>query len=204
MKKYSNSKLFSHILIFALVLLIAVGATFSWYNRPEPSSAGSGNLLTYNQTGNINGEGGSIQTYAGTNDNGKITYSTEELSVSADSISTEPGALNYFKTVITNGASSGDSMVSVYLENFRYSSSLGDSVHIGIIQPEKTYKKYSAVLSGSEYKADSICLEDNIPLKGYNAEAGTGTVEIYWFVEVDKNVTESGSIQLGTMHLVYN
>lgn len=198
MKKKDDSKLFSHLLIFVLVLIIAVGATFSWYNRSVVSKAGTGNLLTYEQTGSVNGEGGSIQTYAGTNDNGKITYSTEELSVSSDAVSTEPGALNYFKTVITNGESSGDSIVSVYLENFSYSNSLGESVYIGILQPEKTYKNYSATLSDSEYKVNSICLEDNIPI------SKSGTVEIYWFVEVGKDVTQNGSIQLGTMHLVYN
>lgn len=198
MKKHSNAKLFSHILILALVLLIAVGATFSWYNRTVTSSAGSGDLLTYNQTGNVSGEGGTIKTYAGTSDNGKITYSTEELSTASGTVSTEPGALNYFKTVITNGETSGDSMVSVYLENFSYSSSLGDSVHIGIIQPEKTYKQFDATLSGSNYNISSVCLEDNIPLKK------GGSTEVYWFVEIDSDVTTSGSIQLDTMHLVYN
>lgn len=198
MKKHSNAKLFSHILILSLVLLIAVGATFSWYNRSVTPSAGSGDLLTYNQTGNINGEGGTIKTYAGTSDNGKITYSSDELSTASGTVSTEPGALNYFKTVITNGETSGDSMVSVYLENFSYSSSLGDSVHIGIIQPEKTYKQFDAKLSGSVYKVSSVCLEDNIPLKK------GGTTEIYWFIEIDSDVNDAGSITLDTMHLVYN
>ncbi|MEE1318160.1 MAG: hypothetical protein UHD05_01485 [Ruminococcus sp.] len=203
MKKHGNAKLFSHILILALVLIIAVGATFSWYNRTVTSSAGSGDLLTYEQTGNINGEGGTIKTYAGTSDNGKITYSSEELSTASDTISTEPNAVNYFKTVITNVGDNDealeDSIVSVYLEDFSYSSSLGkSSVHIGIIQPEKTYKEYNATLSGSDYMVDNICLEDNIPL------AKGGTTEIYWFVEIDKNVATSGDVKLGTMHLVYN
>ena len=198
MKKHiNNPKLISHILILALALSIAVVATFSWYNR-STSSAGEGNSFKYTQSGNINGKGGTVTTYAGTSDNGKITYSTESLTSGSDALSTEPGALNYFKTVITDESSSGDSLVSLYLRDFTYSSSMGESIHIGLIQPEKTYKQYTATVSGDNCVIDSICLEDNIFIqKG-------GTVEVYWFVEVDGSYDGTGSIELGNLHLVYN
>lgn len=200
MKKHiNNPKLISHILILALALSIAVVATFSWYNR-STSSAGEGNSFKYTQSGNINGEGGTVTTYAGTSDNGKITYSTEPLTLSSGALSAEPGSLNYFKTVIEDKSTvgAGDSLVSLYLENFTYSSSMEESIHIGIIQPEKTYKQYTATVSGDNCVIDSICLEDNIFIEN------NGTVEVYWFVEVDGSYDGTGSIDLGNLHLVYN
>lgn len=197
MKKQSrNTKLLSHILILSLVMIIAVTATFSWYNRSVSSDGETGNMLKYSQSGNVNGEGGTIKTYAGTNDNGKVTYSDKELSTSSDALTSKPGAINYFKTVIT---SMTDSTVSVYLENFSYERSLGSgNVKIGIIQPEKTYKSFSTTASGSAYNVSRICLEDNLMV------TSGGTIEIYWFVEVGSGTTGSGNITLGTMHLVYN
>lgn len=198
MKKHiSNPKLISHILILLLALSIAVVATFSWYNR-STSTAGDGNRFTYTQSGNINGKGGSVATYAGTSDNGKVTYSTELLTSTAGTLSTEPGALNYFKTVITDESTSGDSLVSLYLKDFTYSSTMGESIHIGLIQPEKTYKQYTATTSGSNCVIDSICLEDNIFIEN------GGTVEVYWFVEIDAEYDGTGSMELGNLHLVYN
>ena len=103
-KRISNPKLISHILILALALSIAVVATFSWYNRSE-ATAGEGNSFKYTQSGNINGKGGTVTTYAGTSDNGKITYSAESLTSGSGALSTQPGALNYFKNVITDESS---------------------------------------------------------------------------------------------------
>lgn len=197
MKKIiSNPKILSRILVLLLVLSIAVVATFSWYNRTA-SNAGEGNKFSYTQSGKINGDGGSIATYVGTNDNGKITYSTTPLSTSNDVISTEPGAVNYFKTVVTDN-SNADSLISVYLENFTYSSSMNSSIHIGLTNPEKTYKEFDATLTGGSYVIKSLCLEDNVPI------AKGGTVEIYWFIKVDENFSGTGSITLGNLHLVYN
>lgn len=193
MKKHNKLSFISHILILALVLVIAVGATFSWYSRTG-SSAGVGRLFEYTQSGNVNGKGGTLATYVGTNNNGVITYSTEELTKTGASVTTEPGSLNYFKTVITDEGSEGDSMVSVYLEDFTFSSGMGNSIRIGLTQPEKTYKQFSSTST----TIDSVCLEDNIFIKE------GGTVEIYWFIEIDSSYTGNGTINLGTIHLVYS
>lgn len=195
-KQNTNIKLFSHILILSFVMIIAVTATFSWYDRSVSTGGETGNVLKYSQSGNVNGEGGTIKTYAGTNNNGKVTYLDKELSTSSVALTSAPGAINYFKTVIT---SMTDSTVSVYLENFSYAKSLGSgNVKIGIIQPEKTYKSFSTTPSESAYNISKICLEDNLMVKS------GGTIEIYWFVEVGSGTTGSGNINLGTMHLVYN
>lgn len=196
-KRISNPKLISHILLLALVMSIAVVATFSWYNRSVTPSAGEGKKFTYTQSGNVNGAGGTVTTYAGTSDNGVITYSTEAVSTTG-AVTTEPGKLSYFKTVITDESSEGDSLVSVYLENFTYSSSMGNAIHIGLTEPEKTYKPISATTSGGNCVVESICLEDNIFV-----EKG-GTVEIYWFVQIDGSYSGNGTIDLGNLHLVYN
>ena len=195
-KSRSNLKVLSHIAVLALVLVIAVVATFSWYNRSTVTETGY--LLKYSQSGNVNGSGGEIHTYAGTNNDGVVTYSTTEVSETSGGISTEPGSVNYFKTVITDESNTGESMVSLYLEGLSYTKSLGNSVKVGIIQPEKTYKKYTSTLSGNNYNASRICLIDNVYVEN------NGTVEVYWFIEINKNLTTTGSINLGTLHLVYN
>lgn len=202
-KQGKNLKLFSHILILSLVVIIAVAATFSWYNRSVPSG-GEGNLLKYSQSGKVNGNGCSIKTYAGTNDKGKVTYSDTELTASSEALTTAPGAINYFKTVIKSevtGSDAAEGTVSVYLENFSYDKTLGNgNVKIGIIQPEKTYKSFTTTSSssGDSYIASNICLEDNLMITSGN------TIEIYWFVQVGSSTVNEGNITLGTMHLVYN
>ena len=196
-KQGKNLKLFSHILILSLVVIIAVAATFSWYNRSVPSG-GEGNLLKYSQSGKVNGNGCSIKTYAGTDDKGKVTYSAVELNESSGALKTKPGAVNYFKTEIT---STVDGTVSVFLENFSYDKTLGNgNVKIGIIQPEKTYKSFTTTSSssGDSYIASNICLEDNLMITSGN------TIEIYWFVQVGSSTANEGNITLGTMHIVYN
>lgn len=195
-KAHGNARFVSHILILLLCVIIGVVATFSWYNRSTTQSLGTAGQLTYTQSGNISGNGCTVKTYAGTLVDGDISYSTEELS---SAITSEPGALSYFKTVLTDASNSPKSYVSVYLENFTYSQSLGaNSVHIGITQPEKTYKQFNATANGSNYVIDSLCLEDNIII-----DAGS-TIEIYWFVEIDGNAVVNGSISPGTLHVVYN
>lgn len=191
-KNNHNFKLVSHIAVLAMVVMLAVTATFSWYNRSASKSTSTGGVLNYERSGNINGAGGTLKTYIGTVTNGKITYTDNEA---VGNISAEPGTINYFKTVITDN-SSGDSLVSLYLENFK--TTLSNDVKIGIFKPEKTYKPL--VLQGiSEnfYNFKKISLIDNVPIK-----KGT-TTEIYWFVEISTTATTAGSINLGTLHLVY-
>lgn len=195
-KATGNARFVSHILILLLCVIIGVVATFSWYSRSTQESLGTAGLLTYTQSGNISGNGCTVETFAGTIVDGDVSYSTEPLSTE---ITSEPGALNYFKTVLTDVSNAPQSYVSVYLENFTYSQSLGEnSVHIGITQPEKTYKQFNATASGSDYTIGSLCLEDNIIITSGN------TIEIYWFVEIDGNAVTNGSISPGTLHIVYN
>lgn len=192
--KRSNLRVISHIAVLMLVLVIAVVSTFSWYNRSTASQEGK--LLKYSQSGNISGKGGTIQTFVGTNNNGVISYDTD-ISTMA-SVSTEPGAVNYFKTVITDETNSGDAVVSLYIENMKFSSMGNSTVKIGISQPEKTYKSYSGSYSGGKYNVDRICLIDNLYVKNQTV------TEVYWFVEINKSFSGNGSIELGSLHLVYN
>lgn len=196
-KSEQKSKMISHILIMAMTLIMAVAATFSWLPRNSAASLGTGNMLKYTQSGEINGSGGEVHTYAGTNDNGVITYSATELS--SDSVTAAPGKVNYFKTVIQDNTTNGNkSVVSVYLENLKFSTDMGNAFHIGLTEPEKTYKSFNATAQGEYNVISSLCLEDNIIIQ--NGDAW----EIYWFISVDGNYSGNGTIVLDTMHLVYN
>ena len=196
-KSEQKSKMISHILIMAMTLIMAVAATFSWLPRNPAASLGKGNMLNYTQSGEINGSGGVVHTYAGTNDNGVITYSATELS--SDSVTAAPGKVNYFKTVIQDNTTNGNkSVVSVYLENLKFSTDMGNAFHIGLTEPEKTYKSFKTTAQGEYNVISSLCLEDNIIIqKGADWE-------IYWFISVDGNYSGNGTIVLDTMHLVYN
>ncbi len=196
-KSEQKSKMISHILIMAMTLIMAVAATFSWLPRNPAASLGTGNMLKYTQSGEINGSGGEVHTYAGTNDNGVITYSATELS--SDSVTAAPGKVNYFKTVIQDNTTNGNkSVVSVYLKNLKFSTDMGNAFHIGLTEPEKTYKRFNATAQGEYNVISSLCLEDNIIIQ--NGDAW----EIYWFISVDGNYSGNGNIVLDTMHLVYN
>lgn len=196
-KSEKKSKMISHILIMAMTLIMAVAATFSWLPRNPAASLGTGNMLKYTQSGEINGSGGEVHTYAGTNDNGVITYSDTELS--SDSVTAAPGKVNYFKTVIQDNTTNGNkSVVSVYLENLKFSTDMGDAFHIGLTEPEKTYKSFKTTAQGEYNVIVSLCLEDNIIIQNGD------DWEIYWFISVDGNYSGNGTIVLDTMHLVYN
>lgn len=196
-KSEQKSKMISHILIMAMTLIMAVAATFSWLPRNPAASLGKGNMLKYTQSGEINGSGGEVHTYAGTNDNGVITYSATELS--SDSVTAAPGKVNYFKTVIQDNTTNGNkSVVSVYLENLKFSTDMGNAFHIGLTEPEKTYKSFKTTAQGEYNVISSLCLEDNIIIQNGD------DWEIYWFISVDGNYSGNGTIVLDTMHLVYN
>lgn len=196
-KSEQKSKMISHILIMAMTLIMAVAATFSWLPRNSAASLGKGNMLKYTQSGEINGSGGVVHTYAGTNDNGVITYSATELS--SDSVTAAPGKVNYFKTVIQDNTTNGNkSVVSVYLENLKFSTDMGNAFHIGLTEPEKTYKSFKTTAQGEYNVISSLCLEDNIIIQNGD------DWEIYWFISVDGNYSGNGTIVLDTMHLVYN
>lgn len=196
-KSEQKSKMISHILIMAMTLIMAVAATFSWLPRNPAASLGKGNMLKYTQSGEINGSGGVVHTYAGTNDNGVITYSATELS--SDSVTAAPGKVNYFKTVIQDNTTNGNkSVVSVYLENLKFSTDMGNAFHIGLTEPEKTYKSFKTTAQGEYNVISSLCLEDNIIIQNGD------DWEIYWFISVDGNYSGNGTIVLDTMHLVYN
>lgn len=195
-KKAVNAKMFSHILILFMCVIIAVVATFSWYSRSSIESLGTAGALSYSQSGNITGNGCTAQTFAGTYADGDVSYSSTELS---GSITSEPGSLSYFKTVITDQNSTAPkSVLSLYLENFTYSSSMGSSIHIGLTQPEKTYKQFTSTLTDGSYVIESLCLEDNIVI------TSGGEVTVYWFVQIDNSYSGDGSINLGNLHIVYN
>lgn len=188
-KAKGNLRFLSHILVFSLCLIIAVAATFAWYNRSTLASVGTAGKLTYSQSGNVSGEGCQLKTYIGTDNDGEITYDTELTDIHA--LTTQPGAVNYFRTVITDVSTSGNgSSLSVYLENLKYSTAMNGNVNVGLTAPEKTYKPVNS---------QQICLEDNIVIER------NGEITVDWFIELSSSYSSSaGEIQLGNMHIVYN
>ena len=192
MKKPGYSfKLFSHIAVLSLTVLIAVAATFSWYPRTIINYNESGNVLSYTNSGHINGSGATIQTFAGTNNRGVITYDSSATAT----LVAEPDSTLYFKTVITDqSTNTHSSMVSLYLQKISFTQNMRDYIHIGITSPEKTYR----LLETEDSRNYSATLEDNLSLP-----AG-GTKEVYWFVYVDSDLTSAGELNLGTLNLVYN
>ena len=151
------------------------------------------NLLTYEKTGSINYDTGdsTVVTYLGTVKNGELVYGETPVS-STDAVPVKAGTPTYFKTVITNNVTSVDSVISLYLSSLSWSSSLGNTIHIGIYGPEKTYTN----VTSSTQNAGRTCIEDNIV-----PEKNT-TVEVIWFVKSD--AAADGTVTLGSQYPVYN
>ncbi len=188
--------LISIILVVVMTATVLLVNTFSWYDRTEIKHDGETekyNLLTYNKSGKINYEVGdsSTVTYLGTVKNGDIVYGTDAISNTSQIDVTADGP-TYFKTVITNNDTSGDSVVSLYVDSLIWSENLGDTIHIGIMGPEKTYKD----LTSTAQNLGKTCIEDNIILS-----KGTA-VEIVWYVKSDAGV--DGTITVGAQYPVYN
>lgn len=196
--KDKNIKIFSHIFVLMLCAIIAISATFSWYSRQSAQSLSSGNELTYSQSGHISGNGCNVTTYVGENDNGKISYSATDISSGTTSLTAAPGKFIYFKTEIQDNSTALKSNISVYLENFSYTSPTNTAIKIGLTQPEKTYKSFTTTTDGSAYKISSIQIEDNLQV------AKGSTTIVYWFIEFADNATTGTSATLGNIHIVYN
>ena len=197
-----NLRVISHIAVLILATILVVGSTASWYDR-TPTSPGITNKLTYSQTANINnGSDILIETYVGTNDNGIVTYDT--TLASSDNIVAEPGAVNYFKTVLTDQSNDGDSIVSLYLKSLTCSNLSDGDIHIGILGPEKTYKSYDGNFVDGKYIVNTICIEDNVLVENNTSTANPKTTEIYWFVETNVSADKKGSLTLGDLYIAAN
>lgn len=172
--------------LLMLALLITVTSTFSWY--PRTSSTTSATLkLNYERTDQVSGIGTkTVKTYLGTQSNGHVTYAATELAANS-AVPVNNDKIYYFKTVITDTSSVGDSVISLYLDKITASVS---SIQIGLTSPEKTYK--TATLTGGS--VSNYCLEDNIII------SSQGSVEIYWFIKY----TGSLSFTLGNFYYVNN
>ncbi len=184
MKKEKRSfRLISQIIILVLIVVMGIGTTSSWYNRTQNSNQ-TGAILSYEQTGVVNGTGCTTETFLGTDDNGVVDYSdtkqTEAVTVAA-------GTTVHFETVISNKSNRGAATVSLYLK----SSAQSYAAYIGVRELEKTYKPFTGISSGGSYY---ICIEDNIPVKNNSTSA------VYWFVKSDAALT----IDPNNLYVVYN
>ena len=192
-KKRSLYKLISHLIMLMLVLTMATGSTFSWYNRNQGEGQ-TGKLLSYAQTGKVNNafsKSRTVQTYAGTNNNGQIVYSDTAVS---GTVNVPAGEVCYFKTVIQDNAGVGDSIVSLYIKSITVSQSISNTIYIGLVGYEKTYEQFRS----SNYVYNNLCIEDNIYL------VNNGTVEVCWFIKSGENFNSDGTVTLDTQYLVYN
>lgn len=177
MKRGSNIfRLFSHIFVIVLVLIMSVAFTFSWY-APKITES-TGNELDYKINGKTNKiEGCSIKTYGSTNDNGIIKYLDVELT---DFKATIPSGGNsvYYRTVISNN-NTGDALVSLYTNGVK-----GDAF-IGVYSPEKTYEKPSGT---------PFCIADNIVIPN------AGSVTVYWYI----SGAEGATVEFEDLFVAYN
>ncbi len=180
-------KVISYAAVLVLVLVLVVGTTFSWYDRTM-SPGKTTNLMEYTQKGKVNGSGCTFKTYIGTNTKGIVEYSETEAT---NAITLEKGELTYFKTTIQNGTT-GMAVVSLNLKNALVSSSL----HVGITEPEKTYKPFTGIDNSTN--ATVVCIEDNIDL------ANGAPQDVYWFIDVPASYTGTVTINLSDLYITYN
>ena len=199
MKRQLNIfKVISCLAVLALVMIIAVGSTFSWYNRSISNTVQANDDLKYSVSGaRINGCNATATTYTGTCNNGEFTFSDTAWDGTSD-ITVPTNGVVFFKTNVKN-ANTGKSVVSLYFEDFAYSNALGSAFHVGLISPEKTFKGESKTATTSDYEFDWVCLEDNIVLNANES------VDVYWYISFDgMSLTSDNTINPGKIHLDYN
>lgn len=178
-------RLFSHIFVLAIVLIMSVAFTFSWYN-PLVKSTETGNSLKYTISGKINRISGcELETIKGSNVNGIISYSGDPVTgTQTDKIAEDHGVV-YYRTLIyfpETEANKGDAIVSLYANSI--SSTNGDA-YVGVFSPEKTYEKASGT---------PVCIADNIVVPS------NGNATIYWYV----SATKGSNVTVGDLFLAYN
>lgn len=189
--RISVLRVLSCIAVLVLALVMVVGTTFSWYDRTKGEDK-TAYKIEYSQSGKVTAVGCTFETFLGTNTDGVVEYSetasTGTITLGADE---EKSKLTYFKTVITNDANAGDAIVSLNLKDAPVSNAL----HVGIIEPEKTYKPFTGI--DSTTNASVVCIEDNIEL------ANNGEQPIYWFIEVPAGYSSDLTINLDNLYVVY-
>lgn len=194
----SNKKsimIISCILMLAIFLAVSVVTTFSWYDRTKMDDAYA-HIIDYSLTAKTAGNGPkTIKTYAGTLEDGVLKFSDTEVS---GNITTYPGKVNYFKTVITETNNIGDSVISVNYDSISLSSNVGGGCHIGLTSPEKTYKEIKGTTSNDKIVFSDVCIEDEVIVKSED------TVEVYWYFQADNEDYEgTGTLTLGNLYYVY-
>ncbi len=176
-------------LVALLCLVCTIVVTYSWFNR-DGRVPNAGDRMLYQDEINVNnGAVLTMDTYAGTVNNGEVVYSETPIGDSDRTISNiEPGAKVHYKTNIKN---TGDkAKVTLLLRNSNFSG-FGNDIKFGVLEPVNTLKSYS---SGSD-----IELVRNITVnKGE-------IVSIYWYVYLDSSSTATtGSMTLGNLYLFAN
>lgn len=187
--RISFLRVLSCIAVLVLALVMVVGTTFSWYDRSQKQGK-TANLMEYKLTSaKVNGSGCTFATYLGTDTNGIVEYSD---TAATGTVTLNKGELTYFKTVITNGTNTGMAVVSLNLKNAPVSS----SIHIGVTEPEKTYKPFTGIDNSTN--STVVCIEDNIDLI-YN-----GTQDVYWFIDVPASYSGTVEINPSNLYVTYN
>lgn len=189
-------KLATCCVVWLMALLVAVGSTFSWYDRSVTADANA-RILNYSQSGRITSNAPkTIRTYLGTENGGVITYSDAELS---GNVTVLPNRPVYFKTVIEDSGNVGESNISLYSKGFTCTANLGNAYHIGLLSPEKTCKAVTASASGNVFQMDRICIADNLTVPS------NGSVEVCWFIQVDNpDFSGTGTLTPEILYTVFN
>lgn len=207
MKRQLNiSRLITILLALALAVIMAVGSTFSWYDR-TPATVNKTDIKTmnYSVTGKVNApRTAQMKTYLGVEDNGEFTYNNE---VSGSVLFEKGENIKYFKTDI-DITDNGDALVSLYLQGLTYTK-LGQNFSIGVINPEKTLKSYTADSANDVFIKNYACICDNILIPTDTDDDGQefdSDFTVYWYIKFESpnESDESCTLSLGKMHLLYN
>ena len=207
--------------LFVIMLtLTLICSTYSWASRPKVT--GGAFMSEKNTDGNaeynkdktyftamkfdtsetpyyINGVECTAKTYRGTMDeNGKITYGTEEISGVQETLSAN--APIYFRTEITN-PSPVPTNVSLFITG-KLNQNIQSSFSFGITSPIA----YSGIFDVGNNTPDNqhfIAYDFNTVLAQYEIDPG-GTANIEWYVINNNQDGTAGAFQLNEIVLTNN
>lgn len=179
-------KLITYLTLFVLVLIMAVGSAFSWYDRTNDNETDAVKL-NYSLAGSrVNYLGGlDIVTKIATDkDNNGILEYDDDIGTS---VSLKANKVQYFKTTIDSNKSQFDScLASLYISEIQ-----GSGLYLGVYSPEKTYTEN---ISGKD-----ICIADYLYVPAFDDTDGN-TLEVIWYI----GSATTQTVNLGTPYLRYN
>ncbi len=210
-----------HICVLVAVLMLTAVGGYGWFR----ARVYQGSAMQYEKTIKIGSNDSELRTYVGVkdaetdsieylpmfsldSDNQYVALTRQDCLELTDYLL--PGERQYFYTDIINN-SSGDTYVSLYLEDVFYDTVLNNYLYVAVTSPTVSLSNYSSIAldATAEFGAEGRAMMKvtSLPLARHLFVGANSTVRVYWYIYID---TEAGnecigsSVYIDFMRLMFN